>query len=252
MFPPTKTAFALYQEEILNGHILSYKESLDSILKGIIAPQTITEFAGDSGSGKTQTCLQLCISVQLPKCCGGLQGEALYISTNNNFSSQRVRELSKNFVEHYKSLDGKTKSVDFNEDFILKHIHYIKVKDCSELIACIHLLGNYLSGKDVKLVVIDSVSFPIRLLDTKIRKLVLSRLLLELRNLASLYQFAVILTNDLTTRVNEGKSYVTPSFGDSFYHLVNSRVMFSKRNTYFHAQIVKSTFYERKEAIFFI
>jgi RecA/RadA recombinase len=41
---------------------------------GGIRPQSITEFAGQSAAGKTQLCLQLCITCQLPRDLGGLEG----------------------------------------------------------------------------------------------------------------------------------------------------------------------------------
>jgi len=40
-------------------------------LGGVITP-SLTEIAGESASGKTQLCLQLCLSVQLPFNLGGL------------------------------------------------------------------------------------------------------------------------------------------------------------------------------------
>lgn len=40
---------------------------------GGILSQGITEIAGESASGKTQLCMQLCLSVQLPKRHGGLE-----------------------------------------------------------------------------------------------------------------------------------------------------------------------------------
>jgi RecA/RadA recombinase len=47
---------------------------LDGFLQGGVATQGITEIAGESGSGKTQLCLQLALTVQYPVSCGGLNG----------------------------------------------------------------------------------------------------------------------------------------------------------------------------------
>lgn len=47
---------------------------LDKFLKGGVAVQGITEIAGESGSGKTQLCLQMALTVQYPVLCGGLKG----------------------------------------------------------------------------------------------------------------------------------------------------------------------------------
>ena len=51
---------------------------------GGILSQTLTEISGESASGKTQLCMQLCLTVQLPKKLGGLEGgEASFPYANN-------------------------------------------------------------------------------------------------------------------------------------------------------------------------
>ncbi|XP_063217933.1 uncharacterized protein LOC134528327 isoform X2 [Bacillus rossius redtenbacheri] len=45
---------------------------LDRFLGGGVATRGVTELAGESGSGKTQLCLQMCLSVQRPREAGGL------------------------------------------------------------------------------------------------------------------------------------------------------------------------------------
>ena len=49
-------------------------KALDKIVDGGLETQTITEFYGEYGSGKSQMCHQLCINVQLPPEKGGLNG----------------------------------------------------------------------------------------------------------------------------------------------------------------------------------
>ena len=43
-------------------------------VNGGFAPGTITELAGQAGSGKTQFCLHLCAAVQLPAVIGNTSG----------------------------------------------------------------------------------------------------------------------------------------------------------------------------------
>lgn len=45
---------------------------LDQMLRGGLLLGAVTELAGESGSGKTQLALQLCLSVQFPTQYGGL------------------------------------------------------------------------------------------------------------------------------------------------------------------------------------
>jgi RecA/RadA recombinase len=54
----------------------------------------ITEVCGSAGAGKTQLCMQLCISVQLPTSLGGLSAKAVYIDTEGSFVKSRLEEMS--------------------------------------------------------------------------------------------------------------------------------------------------------------
>ena len=60
-------------------------KALDKVVDGGLETQTITEFYGEYGSGKSQMCHQLCVNVQLPPERGGLNGAALYVDTENTF-----------------------------------------------------------------------------------------------------------------------------------------------------------------------
>ena len=53
--------------------------ALDSGLKGGLLVPGITEIAGTSAAGKTQLCLQLCLTAQLPRTHGGLEAGTVMI-----------------------------------------------------------------------------------------------------------------------------------------------------------------------------
>lgn len=65
---------------------------VDRLLSGGVPCRGITELAGQSGSGKTQLCLQLALTVQLPLSSGGLD------SGKNNFRPQSVAGFPFNHV----------------------------------------------------------------------------------------------------------------------------------------------------------
>ncbi|KAL6855244.1 DNA repair protein rhp57 [Amphichorda felina] len=65
---------------------------LDAALGGGIPTGRITEFAGESGAGKTQFLLSLCLAVQLPP-PHGLARQALYISTESGLSTSRLAQM---------------------------------------------------------------------------------------------------------------------------------------------------------------
>jgi DNA repair protein RadA len=80
-----------------NVHRLTTGSSmLDKLLGGGIESQSITEFYGEYGSGKSQICHQLCVNVQLPPEQGGLGGAALYIDTENTFRTERIFQMAQN------------------------------------------------------------------------------------------------------------------------------------------------------------
>jgi len=68
---------------------------LDELLGGGLETQTITEFYGEYGSGKSQIAHQLCVNVQLPTERGGLNGGALYIDTENTFRTERIVQMAR-------------------------------------------------------------------------------------------------------------------------------------------------------------
>jgi len=77
------------------GRITTGSKMLDSLIAGGVETQSITEFYGEFGSGKSQLCHQLAVNVQLPIEKGGLNGAALYIDTENTFRTERIYQMAK-------------------------------------------------------------------------------------------------------------------------------------------------------------
>src|SRR5215468_8700090 len=68
---------------------------LDSFLKGGIETQAITEIAGEFGSGKSQICYTLCVTANTPLDRNGLDGNMIFIDTENTFRARifQIAEL---------------------------------------------------------------------------------------------------------------------------------------------------------------
>ncbi|MEM3484201.1 MAG: helix-hairpin-helix domain-containing protein, partial [Candidatus Methanomethyliaceae archaeon] len=77
------------------GFITTGTKSLDNLLGKGIETQAITELIGEFGSGKTQICHELAVTVQLPVERGGLSGRALYIDTEGTFRPERIMNIAK-------------------------------------------------------------------------------------------------------------------------------------------------------------
>ncbi len=67
------------------------------LLHGGIPGGSITELVGESTCGKTQLCLQLLLTAQLPEASGGLGGRALYIHTEGPAPLARLAAIAQRF-----------------------------------------------------------------------------------------------------------------------------------------------------------
>lgn len=79
-------------------HITFGCRALDQVTRNGLPIRGITEIVGESGGGKTQICLQLTLSVQLPLADGGLEKSAVYICTEDAFPSKRLLQMA-NFYQ---------------------------------------------------------------------------------------------------------------------------------------------------------
>ncbi|KAI3994393.1 hypothetical protein MKX01_012650 [Papaver californicum] len=70
---------------------------LDRVLSGGIPCNSITELVSESGCGKTQLCLQLLLSSQLPISNGGFNSSSIYIHSEFPFPFRRLQQLSHSF-----------------------------------------------------------------------------------------------------------------------------------------------------------
>ncbi|KHN95871.1 DNA recombination and repair protein Rad51 [Metarhizium album ARSEF 1941] len=65
---------------------------IDAALNPGIPTSSITEITGESGAGKTQFLLSLCLAVQLPP-PRGLGKQALYVSTESSLATKRLSQI---------------------------------------------------------------------------------------------------------------------------------------------------------------
>lgn len=132
---------------------------LDKCLGGGIPVCSITEFVGEASVGKTQIALQLLLTVQLPVVMGGLEGSAVFISTEGAFPSTRLTQLAEEFAnEYHKEYSESNTKRNFLDDIYLMHAN--SVEDLhSVLTRDVPVLADRSS---IKLVVIDSIAAVLR------------------------------------------------------------------------------------------
>jgi DNA repair protein RadA len=148
----------------------------------------MTELIGEYATGKTQLCLTLCVTAQLPKDQGGLEGNALFIDTEGTFSSERVYQIaSEKGLDPQKVLENIIVSRAYTSDhqrLLIDHLF----KVCAE--------------EKVKLVVIDSMIGHFRgeyigRENLAERQQKLNQCLHKLLRLAEIYNMAVVVTNQV-------------------------------------------------------
>uniref|UniRef100_A0A667IP33 DNA repair protein RAD51 homolog 3 n=1 Tax=Lynx canadensis TaxID=61383 RepID=A0A667IP33_LYNCA len=229
------TALELLEQEHTQSFIITFCSALDNILGGGIPLTKTTEICGVPGVGKTQLCMQLAVDVQIPDCFGGVEGEAVFIDTEGSFMVDRVVDLATACIQHLHLIaeahmgEEHPKALeDFTLENILSHIYYFRCRDYTELLAQVYLLPDFLSEHSkVRLVIVDGIAFPFRHdLDLSLRSRLLNGLAQQMISLANNHRLAVLLTNQMTTKIDRNQALLVPALGESWGHAATIRLIF--------------------------
>jgi DNA repair protein RadA len=229
-------------------------EKLDKLLAGGIETKAVTQFYGESDSGKTQICHILCATVSQNKIHGGLDARSIYIDTEGNFRPERIIEIAT--------------ARGFDVDLTLENIipySPIDVKEQERIIEkeIYHDLNENDKSRRVKLIVVDS---PVALYRSEYvgRKMLserqqkLYKFMMSLKQLAQKYNLAVVVTNQATTvpdsKIDPDES-CKPYGGNVMGHATTYGIHLSHILTdpgIFRAQLVKSSYHPYGEVAFMI
>ena len=124
--------------------LTSGNKGLDRMLGGGLETQTITEFYGEYGSGKSQICHQLCVNVQLPPERGGLNGAALYVDTENTFRLERIVQMANH--------------LGLDPDQVVKNIIYAEAYTSDHQMFLLENADEIIKANNVKLIIVDSLT----------------------------------------------------------------------------------------------
>ncbi|XP_054791988.1 DNA repair protein XRCC3 homolog [Prosopis cineraria] len=225
---------------------------LDRFLAGGISCNSLTELVAESGCGKTQFCLQLVLSAQLPPSHGGLSASSLYIHTEFPFPFRRLRQLSTSFVSSHSDIFTSSNSYDPCDKVFVQDVYCAdEMLDIMPKIE-LFLQVNSKSQFPVRLIVIDSIAALFRSefentgFDLKRRSSLFFKISGNLKSLASRFGLAVVLTNqvvDLISGAAEGVNgirvgnlsslsssgrRVCAALGIAWANCVNSRLFMSR------------------------
>ncbi|XP_044463423.1 DNA repair protein XRCC3 homolog isoform X2 [Mangifera indica] len=226
---------------------------LDRCIGGGIPCNSITELVAESGSGKTQLCLQLSLSAQLPTSHGGLSASSLYLHTEFPFPFRRLRQLSTAFCNSNSALLA---SNDHNpcDHIFVRSIHSVD-QLLDEMPKIESFIKNSKSRLPVRLIVIDSIAalfrsdFENTLGHLKKRSSLFFKISGKLKAMAVGFGLAVVVTNQVVDLVapNEGINglrignlgclyssgrQVCPALGLAWANCVNSRLFLSRNEEY--------------------
>lgn len=119
----------------------------------------------------------------------------------------------------------------------------VRCHDYVELLAELHLLPDFLSAHPrVRLLVIDNVASPFRRLfdELSLRTRLLYTIAQQLITMATSHELAVVLTNQMTTRIQGTQSQLVPALGESWGHAPTIRLLLQWAGSRRLAAIFKS------------
>lgn len=249
-----QTAWDMLQEDSCSQITTSCKD-LDKILGGGISCKEVTEIGGVPGIGKTQLGIQLAINVQIPVDYGGLGGKAIYVDTEGSFMVERALQITEGCIEDMLLKDAQGFQQKLTPEHFLANIFYFRICSYTEQVAMMNHLDKFVSEHpDVKLVIIDSVTFYFRqdFEDLALRTRILGGMALKLMKLAQKFNLAVVLLNQVTHKFVEGSHRLALALGDSWSHASTNRIILYWKDNDRYAYLDKSPSLPSAAAPYFI
>jgi len=232
--------------------IVSFVKAIDVLLGGGIQLQEVTELIGPPSVGKTQLAMQLCVNALVPSFGddSNKRNSVLYLDCEGGFCPQRCWTMAQALVTHIFSkkakLVGQQQKLPewFTPEGILESIQVYRIHDDTCFLATVMALEQQFSTTmPPKLIVIDSIAFHYRYskLNYKTRTKSLVTIAAHLSHLASKYNMAIVILNQMTTKVisaeqQEGElmdcilyndTRLVPALGDSWAHSTTTRLLLS-------------------------
>jgi len=213
------TATTLHARRAEIVRITTGSKNLDQILQG--GAGSITEIFGEFATGKSQLCMTMAVSCQLPIERGGAEGKCMYIDTEGTFRSERLLAVSERYgMMPEDVLDNIAVARAYNSDHQM---------DLLKTAAAMMVESRY------ALLIIDSI---INLFKTDYsgraelanRQMAMAKFLRALLKIADSFGVAVILTNMVIANP-DGNMYgdnKVPTGGNVLAHASTTRIKLRK------------------------
>jgi len=219
-------------------------KAIDELLDGGLETQTITEFYGEYGSGKSQLCHQMCVNVQLPPERGGLGCGALYIDTENTFRTERIVQMAQH--------------LGLNPEEVVKNIIFAEAYTSDHQMFLLENADEIIKENNIRLIIVDSLTSHFRseylgreMLAERQQKL--NKHMHRLIRLARAFNAVAVVTNQVMAKpdVFFGDA-VHPVGGHIVAHTSHTRVFLRKssRGPTRIARLVSSPYLPEGERVF--
>jgi RAD51-like protein 2 len=182
--------------------------------------------------------MQLSVNVNLPPSSGGLSSTAVYIDAEGSLIPERLLSIADNVIRSH-NLSEFLSVAD-----ILQNILIFRVHDFVEQLAVTCDFEKLISEHPtIKLIIIDSVAFHFRheFDDASVRSKLLSMYAQRLSEIARAFKIAVVVINQVTTRVKAQSGSVVPALGETWAHNCAHRAMLQWQGQLRVASLVKSS-----------
>lgn len=238
---PFTTANEIYEKRKSEYRISTGSENLDELLDGGIETRAITELYGEYGTGKTQVCHTLCVTVQQSKAEDNIS-RALYIDTENTFRPERIASIAS------------ARKID--PSVALENVIVAKAYNSSHQEVIIQESPNVINLHNIKIMIVDSIvsHYRAEYLGRSVlseRQQRINRLLHILLRIAETCKIAVVITNQIQS--SPDAIFGDPNKatgGNVMAHTSTYRLYLKKAGKNRIARMVDSPYHSEREILF--
>lgn len=238
---PFTTANEIYHKRKSEYRISTGSKNLDELLDGGIETRAITELYGEYGTGKTQVCHTLCVTVQQSKAEDNIS-RALYIDTENTFRPERIASIAS------------ARKID--PSVALENVIVAKAYNSSHQEVIIQESPNVINLHNIKIMIVDSIvsHYRAEYLGRSVlseRQQRINRLLHILLRIAETCKIAVVITNQIQS--SPDAIFGDPNKatgGNVMAHTSTYRLYLKKAGKNRIARMVDSPYHSEREILF--
>nr|SVE75859.1 EOG090X0906 [Daphnia hispanica] len=217
------TATEYHQKRAELVQVTTGSKELDKLLGGGIETGSITEIFGEFRTGKTQLCLTLAVTCQLPIDHGGAEGKCLYIDTEGTFRPERLLAVAERY-----GLSGSD---------VLDNVACARAYNTDHQSQLLIQASAMMAESRYSLLIVDSATALYRTDysgrgELSARQMHLARFLRMLLRLADEFGVAVVITNQVVAQVDGAAMFAAdpkkPIGGNIMAHASTTRLYLRK------------------------